>query len=199
MDRCRPFIAVLMLGVYACGSPDPATDDGDAGSPPTDSAIPVVHRTIEVFFTLGDTTVAVERSDPVQPAGDPAADARPALEPSLRALLRGPTAEERTRGLTSWFSAETADLLLGVELDAAGHAIVDFTGLPAVIPNASSSAGSEQLLEQLYGTLFQFPEVRSAEYRLDGSCEAFWNWIQRGCTIVRREGGAGVDDGGPGG
>jgi hypothetical protein len=124
------------------------------------------------------------------------ADTAPALTLALHALLRGPNDEERARGISSWFSAETADLLRTVEIDADGHATVDFTGLPDVIPGASSSAGSAQLLESLRRTTFQFPDVQSAEYRLDGSCEAFWNWLQRGCTIVRRS-DTGPDGGSP--
>ena len=55
-----------------------------------------------------------------------------------------------------------------------------------LIPNATSSAGSEQLLSSLDSTVFRVPNVTAVEYRLNGSCDAFWEWLQRGCTVVRR-------------
>ena len=85
-----------------------------------------------------------------------------------------------------WSITEVADLLREVELRD-GRLVVDFD--PAIrerMPGAASSAGSRALLSSLDSTAFQFPEVESAEYRLGGSCEAFWNWLQRECRIVRR-------------
>jgi hypothetical protein len=101
------------------------------------------------------------------------------LRASLEALLAGPTAAEREATLGSWFSADTAGMLRSVSMRD-GHAVVDFRDLRPVIPNASSSAGSVRLLSQLDGTVFQFPSVRSVEYRIDGSCEAFTEWLQIG-------------------
>jgi hypothetical protein len=59
---------------------------------------------------------------------------------------------------------------------------VDFGDLRSVIPNASTSAGS-RLLSQLDATVFQFPTVTSVTYRIDGSCQAFGEWLQvDGCV-----------------
>jgi hypothetical protein len=101
------------------------------------------------------------------------------LDASLVALLSGPTAEEQQASLSSWFSAATKDALRGVTITNA-HAVVDFVDLRRLIPNASSSAGSERLLSQLDATVFQFSSVRSVEYRLDGSCADFNEWLQYG-------------------
>lgn len=106
------------------------------------------------------------------------------LRASLTALLAGPTAEEREAGLTSMFSASTASLLRGVTLTD-GHAVVDFGDLRPVVPSASSSAGSTILLSQLDGTVFRFPTVRSAEYRIEGSCTTFTEWLQLGGCVPR--------------
>ncbi len=114
--------------------------------------------------------VAVERVVPQRPA---------VLAASLGVLLAGPSAQERAAGLTSWFSGATDGMLLGVRLDE-GHAVVDLGDLPSVIPGASTSAGSALLLSELDATVFQFATVRSAEYRLDGSCTAFTEWLQMG-------------------
>lgn len=101
------------------------------------------------------------------------------LRASLGALLEGPTAEEVDAGISSWFSPATAGLLRNVTLSE-GHAVVDLGDLRSVIPNASTSAGSALLLSQLDATVFQFPTVESVEYRLEGSCEAFTEWLQTG-------------------
>jgi hypothetical protein len=66
---------------------------------------------------------------------------------------------------------------------------VDFGDLPAVIPSASSSAGSELLLRELNSTLFHFPEIARIEYTVNGRCEAFWNWLQYDCELVTRPSG----------
>lgn len=109
------------------------------------------------------------------------------LEAALRELLQGPTEAERQSGLSSFFSAETAGLLQGVSLDDDGRATVEFADFSDIIPNASTSFGSTMLLRALNATVFQFPRVQSVEYRFGGSCEAFWNWLQRDCGIVGRE------------
>jgi hypothetical protein len=101
------------------------------------------------------------------------------LRASLVALLAGPDESERQARLGSWFSAATAKMLRSATISD-GHAIVDFADLRPVIPNASTSAGSERLLSQLDATVFRFASVRSAEYRIEGSCEAFTEWLQIG-------------------
>jgi hypothetical protein len=67
-----------------------------------------------------------------------------------------------------------------------GLARIVFADFSSRIPNASSSAGSTDLLAQLRATIFQYPTVREAEITFNGSCEAFWNWLQRGCEVMRR-------------
>lgn len=101
------------------------------------------------------------------------------LRSALEALLRGPDATERRAAIGSWFSDATAGMLRSVTISG-GHAVVDLDDLRAVIPNAGTSAGSRRLLSQLDATVFQFPSVRSAEYRLVGSCTAFNEWLQIG-------------------
>jgi hypothetical protein len=109
------------------------------------------------------------------------------LRASLDALLAGPTPEESAAGISSWFSAETAGMLRGVTL-ADGHAVVDLADLRPVIPNASTSAGSALLLHQLDSTVFRFPSVETVEYRLEGSCERFSEWLQLGGCERRTRG-----------
>ena len=59
-----------------------------------------------------------------------------------------------------------------------GQAVVDFGDLRTVIPNASSSTGSQILLSELDATVFQFDTVDSVIYRIDGNADDFYEWLQ---------------------
>jgi hypothetical protein len=123
---------------------------------------------------------------PQRPAPDaPAAESLQTAEVriALEQLLRGGS---ETSGEHSWFSAETAGALRSVVVDSTGHAIVDFADLSALIPNASSSAGSSLLLEQLNATVFGIDGIQSVDYLMEGSCDRFWEWLQYGCHTVHR-------------
>jgi hypothetical protein len=132
---------------------------------------------VVVVFTRDEAPFPVRR--PVRPDS-------PRLAAALQWLLQGPTAEEREAGVESWFSPATAGALLGVTLDAEGHAIVDFRDLPELIPSASSSTGSALLLSELEGTVFAVDGVGSVEFRVGGSCDRFWNWLQYECRTLER-------------
>lgn len=163
----------LVLSLTACG----ANDAGSTPEPPDGASV----TTVNVHFTRDEKPVAVARQVPETPQ---------LLRAALEAQLQGPTAEERAEGLSSFFSAETAGMLNRVTIDEAGRAVVDFRDLRPVIPNASTSAGSQMMLGELNATVFQFPSVRSVEYRIDGNCEVFWEWLQvGGCPIVERPDG----------
>lgn len=110
------------------------------------------------------------------------------LAAALAEHMKGPTARERALGFGSWFSGETAGMLHSATVTGGGRAVADFADLRTVIPNASTSAGSAELLGELGKTVFQFPQVLEAEYRLDGKCETFWDWLQvGGCPAVPGE------------
>jgi hypothetical protein len=161
-------------GTVACGSYQPVREEPGAGD-----------MEIEIFFhcdaTAAGELVAVYRH---------VADSGGVLKASLTSLLGGPNTAETNARITSWFSTETADMLRSVNLEG-GHAVVDFRDLRDVIPNASTSAGSARLLEELDATVFQFPSVTTAEYRINGSCEAFTEWLQYGACEPRTRSSAG--------
>jgi len=114
-------------------------------------------------------------------------DTQGVLRAALEQLLAGPTEEEREGGLTSLFSQETAGTLLGVSIGEDGTAVVDLDpALTDLIPGASTSAASMILVGQLGGTVFHFANVQAIEYRLGGSCDAFWQWLESSCTVVER-------------
>jgi len=109
------------------------------------------------------------------------------LQAALRVLVAGPSPTEKAAAVSSWFSPATVGLLRSVTI-ADGHAVVDFGDLRPVLPNASTSAGSARLLGELDATVFQFRTVTSVEYRIDGSCEAFSEWLQFGGCEPRTRG-----------
>lgn len=119
--------------------------------------------------------------DTTSEAPEPAPEV--ALRSALEQLLRG-SAEPQSEH--TWFSSKTAGALRTVSVDSVGHAIVDFKDLRALIPNASSSAGSAILLEELNSTVFSVDGVTSVDYLIDGSCDRFWEWLQYGCQTVHR-------------
>jgi hypothetical protein len=126
-----------------------------------------------LYFHRGEELVEVTRSG---------AATTGVLRQALDALVAGPRPEDG-EGLSSLFSEDTAGVIAGVNLRD-GTAIVDFA---ETVNNASTSAGSEAFLAELNATIFQFETVSQIEYRLQGSCEAFWEWLQRGgCEPVER-------------
>jgi hypothetical protein len=172
----RPGRRAAIAGALLAGS----IASWGCGDSPERRVDPAHADSVVVVFTRDEAPVPVVRA-----VTGPSTGPRDALE----WLLRGPTPEERDAGIHSWFSAETAGALRSIEIDSTGRATVDFRDLRRLIPSASSSAGSAALLLELNGTLFRFPEIRSVEYRIDGSCETFWNWLQYECRIVPRPGG----------
>jgi hypothetical protein len=176
VSRCAP-AALITLGLAAVVACERAAETPIGRTEPQlVTPAPAGVLTVDVHFTSDEQPVAVPRDVP--------RDAP--LHGALRAQLAGPTPAERAEGLASWFADSTASMLRGVELDEAGRAVVDFDDFSRIIPGASSSAGSALLLNELNATVFQFAEVREVEYRFEGDCDAFWNWLQRACQVVRR-------------
>lgn len=170
----------VALGACTDGAQRPAADSAassaESADPPADSVAAVADSVaIEVSFRRGEELAAVER---MVPAGQP-------LGGALDALLAGPTAAERAAGIESWFSAATRGMLRSVAVQG-GVAVVDFVDYSRVIPNASSSFGSTMLLAELNATVFGNTDATAVEYRFDGSCDAFGEWIQRGCIRYER-------------
>ncbi len=129
--------------------------------------------TIKVYFTPS----ADAATGKTAPVSRQVPKARATIRGAMEELLKGPTKEERNSGYTSWFSEKTTGMVKGVSLHE-GRAIVDFADFSRLIPNASTSAGAQQLLAELTRTACQFPNVREVEYRFDGSNQAFMAWLQ---------------------
>ncbi len=188
-SRWLPTLGVFLLGVFlalataACGegSPPPPELPGFE-TPRGPSELTVA---LEVTYTRDEAPIRVPRTVVIPLGEDPARDEAFLLEAALDALVAGPTAEEEARGITSFFSEATADLVAEVTLQG-DSAMVDVRDLRTLVPNASSSTGSFLFLSELNGTIFGLPGIERVEYRMEGSCEDFWNFLQRSCQEVRR-------------
>jgi len=163
------------------GNPPLYEDPPEAEAAAQLSSDPAAHATagatVRVFFYQGEEPTALQRARSGQ--GSP-------LEAALGALLEGPTEEERRSGLESWFSNATAGMLEAAAIDPDGHAVVHFGDLRTVTAGGLDAMEAERLLASLNGTVFQFPEIRSVQYRIGNSCPAFWNWLGQDCKVLRR-------------
>lgn len=134
------------------------------------------------FFCDADPMDAPPRPVPRQ-----IPETRDALDAALTELLKGPTEAERKDGFSSWFSEDTEGLLRSTYLNHEYRAVVDFTDFSRIIPNASTSYGSWGLTQALNSTVFQFDEIQAVEYRFNGDCKAFGDWLQVGeCLVMPR-------------
>jgi len=186
-------MAALGLLTNACGATsEPSTTTSTIADPPA-STSPSTQATttstelpdgvtVHLAFSAGDGSdcsevVAVPRF--VVASVDP-------MKVAFDLLVAGPTADEGTVGASSLFSEATAGSVRSATLDG-DLLTVDFEDLRGDLNNASTTCGSEALLAQLNGTAFQFASVELVTYTIDGSCEAFFNWLQRDCEVFGRE------------
>ena len=139
--------------------------------------------TVEVYYGVGDGSDCGD----VQPFVRILADDVDLYRSTFQQLVAGPSAEEIEAGAASFFSSETASVTKSAVLTD-GLLTVDFTDLRPLIPNASTSCGSQALLAQLSSTAFQFPDVERTRYLIEGSCNDFANWLQRECFDTERSG-----------
>jgi spore germination protein GerM len=185
----RAWLALVALLLAGCAAPDVlATPSLDVAPPPTPDG-PCVdvedapEAPVHAFYHCAGS----ELEAPTPVARDTAA-ANPAgrLHDALIGLVGGPTEAESDAGFVSFFTRDTTHALRSVVVGPDGAAMVDFSDFRAALTNASTSSGSQMLLAQLNATVFQIPEVTSVEYQINGSCPAFWEWLQRGCTRITR-------------
>lgn len=163
--------AVLLIVVAAVFVATRSTTSVPGGPGGPSASPPVVPTTanVQVFFHKSEQLTAVSRT--VSASAD-----KPSA--ALSQLLAGPTAAERQAGYYSFFSAKTAHLLRSIQtVNGVAHA--DFGDFRLIIPNASSSAGSKALLDELDATLKQFGGIKSTVYSFNGDVAAFYEWLQR--------------------
>jgi hypothetical protein len=196
------FVAVALLAA-ACGDDGTAGDEEDVASSTTTTIAETTSTTgtspetssststtepgpteeISVFFGTGDPDVceAVAPHARTVPAGaDP-------IRFAFDELVAGPTDREREQGAGSFFSDDTERTVRSATTDGRSL-VVDFEDFRDVLTpaGANTSCGSAALLAELSATAFQFPSITLVRYELEGSCDRFGEWLQRGCIEVDR-------------
>lgn len=153
--------AAAVLGlVSACGgsgsTPSGTTPTATPTTTAPTSSPPVTTTTsaVHVYFLHGEKVVSVHRD--VKVTGKAVATA------ALKALLAGPTADERDAGISTTIPTDTA--LNGVTV-ANGTADVDLT---AAYESGGGSLSMTGRLMQVVFTVTQFPTVQRVTFRLDG-------------------------------
>jgi len=161
-------IAGIAIGVVGCGSrapaptppvqtptvtvtpttPPPATTPTPTPPPQTARQVP-----IRAYFVRDEVIAVVGRTSPSSAV---AAEA-------MKALLSGPTAAEKTAGVTTQIPAGTR--LLGVNI-ANGTATVD---LSKRFESGGGSLSMTLRVAQVVTTLTQFPTVKRVTFRIDGN------------------------------
>ena len=159
-----------------------ATTATTTPSTTTTSTVPEGTETVSVFFSTGDGSDCSQ----VDEFERQIAVADDAIRGAFDVLVTGPTDGEQAAGASSFFSADTGRTVRSATLQD-GLLVVDFEDLRPLMPNASTSCGSEALLAQLNATAFGFSEVVSVRYEISGDCDAFANWLQRECQEFARE------------
>lgn len=138
--------------------------------------------TVGVYFVGSDGTVQAT-TRPVQ---------RPAvLNGALAALFQGPTAEEQAQGVSTALPANAASFSPTATITE-GIAHVDIPiGIAQPDPSQSGQTlppdQAQLMVEQLWRTVFQFPNISQVEFTLSGSCQDFGLWTgQRGICLFDR-------------
>jgi hypothetical protein len=132
---------------------------------PTEAAALVNGTPVDIFFgrdeCLADRPIIrkVHHADPVRGA--------------VTELLKGPTGQERSEGITSPFSAATAGALNDVRV-VDGQTRVDFRDFRDAV--GDDQCTKDAIVDALNKTLFALPSVESTLYSFDGSTEKFQKW-----------------------
>lgn len=104
------------------------------------------------------------------------------IENALNALFAGPTQKELDSGFSSWFFEETKDILNRVEIREDNVVRLDIKDVRDVISGANSSCGSAQFFSSIENTLKEFNQNYKVIISINEDVEAFYEWMQIGCT-----------------
>jgi hypothetical protein len=99
---------------------------------------------------------------------------------ALKQLFQGTTSDEKSQGYSSMFSVKTKDILKGLKI-INNTAYVNLTDIRNIIPNASTSCGSQSFLKQVEETLKHDRKIKDVRFAINGDPQTFYDWIQIGC------------------
>lgn len=162
-------IAAVVIGMVGCRSqarapvepaPTSTATDTPTASPPAAIETPAApvpevgtrELPVRVYFVSGELITV---------AGRTSSSSAVAAE-AMKALLRGPTAAEKSAGMSTQIPSGTR--LLGVNI-AKGTATVDLSGR---FESGGGSLSMTLRISQVVSTLTQFPAVKRVTFRIDG-------------------------------
>lgn len=134
----------------------------------------------KVYFNNDRMTDGEPACDAVFPVQRSAVSATNLRAAALKALFRGPTPEERSRGYRSYFSQRTDGLLRRLAIRV-GTAYVDLYDRRDELGGATSSCGSAEFFSQIEHTLAQFPGIDRIIFAIDGNPRVFYDWMELEC------------------
>jgi len=108
------------------------------------------------------------------------------IQAAMRAQLAGPTTVLSEAGYVSFSVEDPEGVVLGYEGPTDVEFDFDDFRADGGMSNASASTASMHLLAELSSAAFQFPDVETVTFAFNGSCDVFWNWLQRDCGVITR-------------
>ncbi len=108
------------------------------------------------------------------------------LTTTMKEMVNGLTEEEAALGYRSPFPDTAPGSFLGATIDREeAKAFLEFT--TDVFPDGvDTPEGAQIFLSTLNANVFQFGTINQVEYRLGGSCDAFWQQIGGSCEVITR-------------
>ncbi len=147
----------------------------------TPNGLEMGRETINIYFNNEELNPDAQDCGAVFPVGRTVLKPVATPKTALQELFKGPKESEEALGYNSWFSEETADILRDIKVEDK-TAYVNLEDIRDIIPGASASCGSQQLLAEIETTLKQFSSVDRVIIAIDGHPATFYEWIQIGCS-----------------
>lgn len=172
------FVAACLLTACAGSSdeartPAPTTvQSSPCVAPATGNPRPAIDVVVTVYLACGIGDA--DGNPDLRPVKRLVYDDGQPLRAALNQLLLGTVEQERDAGFRSAFTEFTAAALQGVVVRD-GIATLSFSNAIDLQNNISTDGVSRIAWPQLTKTVFEFPEVRAIELRVDGARWCGWN------------------------
>jgi hypothetical protein len=137
---------------------------------------------LEVYFPCGNQDLAINGKYVYRTV--PPTDL--VLTATLSEMVKGLEPEEQSLGFRSPFPPDADGSSLGVTIDTTDQtAYLEFTD--RVFPDGvDTPEGSQIFISTLNANVFQFDTIDAVEYRVGGSCDAFWRQLGDKCQKITR-------------
>lgn len=108
------------------------------------------------------------------------------LTTTMKEMVNGLDEDEAALGYRSPFPDTASGSFLGATIDREdAKAFLEFTN--DVFPDGvDTPEGAQVFLSTLNANVFQFSNINQVEYRLGGSCDAFWQQLGGSCDVITR-------------